>query len=87
MTGFREQENTGRNEIAATVFLLCGLGMLLALLLANPEEMTPEEMAQDQPGHAATNRDGEILASCMNGQRIAVGEGYVLTCRVRKVRI
>jgi hypothetical protein len=82
MTGFREQENTGRNEITSTVFLLCGLGMLLALLVSNPEEM-----AGDQSDPADASRDGEILASCMNGQRISVGEGYVLTCRVRKVRI
>lgn len=70
-----------RHEIAATLLLLCGLCMLLAFAAA------PLEMARDQPEPAATNRDSEILASCMNGQRISVDEGYVMTCRVRRVRM
>ncbi len=68
------------HELAAALLLLCGLGTVLGLAAA------PVDMVADNTAPAAS-RDGAVLAACMNGQRIVVDEGYVMTCNIRKARM
>ncbi len=69
-----------RHEIAAALLWLAGLGMALALAAA-PADMAPGKTA------SGDKHDGEILADCMNGRRISLGDGQVMTCRIRRLRM
>lgn len=62
-----------KEEFALMLLLMVGLSMLLALVAA------PVELERDT---TPAWRDGDILAHCMNGRRISLGDGHFMVCQI-----
>ncbi len=77
-----------RFAVAGLLFFVFELTMLLTYG-AWSEEMSPiSSPMQDEPptrlAAAESGNDATILAQCMNGQSIALDDGEIMTCRIRR---
>jgi hypothetical protein len=73
-----------RHAIIAVALTVIAEIVMLVSFAAWPNEISPAKIAQ--AAQVAATRDAEILARCMNGQFIALEDGEVMTCQIRRVK-
>ncbi len=67
-------------EIAKKIVLAVGIAAGLAMLSASAAE------APEVPTVAKDYSVSDALAECLNGHPVAMGDGEVLTCKVKRPR-
>ncbi len=85
-----------RFAIAGSILFMAEIVVLLsyaaspdAVAGGQPHEPVQQDAQSGQPiqlAQAAPRTDGDVLAHCMNGQAIALDDGEVMTCHIRRTR-